>query len=416
MTAVERLNVVDVIIERACGMDVHKDNITACIMTPEGKEVRTFSTKTVFLLKLVDWINQHRCTHVAMESTSVYWKPIVNLIEAEDIEFLVVNAQHMKAVPGRKTDVKDSEWICQLLRHGLIKASFIPDRAQRELRELVRYRRSIIEERARQHNRIQKVLEGANIKLGSVVTDIMGVSAKKMLQAMAEGVDDPQELANMAQRTLKRKKDDLELALQGYVSPHQRLMLKTILTHIDFLTEQIDTLDQEVAQRVSSYQEDIERLDSIPGISTRTAEQILAEIGTDIKNQFPSAAHMCSWAGLVPGQNESAGKRKSSKTKKGNKYLRSGLTEAAQSVRGSKNYLGALYRRIAARKGRRRAAIVVAHAMLRIAYYLLTRKEMYVDLGEDYFDKQRQQSIVRHALRRLEGLGYTVTLTEPEAS
>jgi transposase len=406
----------DVLIERACGMDVHKDNITACIMTPEGKEIQTFSTKTVFLLKLVDWIKQHGCTHVAMESTSVYWKPIVNLIEAEDIEFLVVNAQHMKAVPGRKTDVKDAEWICQLLRHGLIKASFIPDRDQRELRELVRYRRSIIEERARQHNRIQKVLEGANIKLGSVVSDIMGVSSKNMLRAIAEGVDDPEKLASMAQRTLKRKKDELELALQGYTSPHQRLMIKTILTHIDFLTEQIDMLDQEVARRVSSYQEDIERLDSIPGISTRMAEQILAEIGTDIKNQFPSAAHMCSWAGLVPGHNESAGKRKSSKTKKGNKYLRSGLTEAAHSVRGSKNYLGALYRRTAARKGKKRAGIVVAHAMLRIAYYLLTRKEMYVDLGEDYFDKQRQQSIVRHALRRLEGLGYSVTITEPEAS
>lgn len=406
----------DVIIERACGMDVHKDNITACVMTPEGKEIQTFSTKTVFLLKLVDWIKQHGCTHVAMESTSVYWKPIVNLLEAEDIEFLVVNAQHIKAVPGRKTDVKDAEWICKLLRHGLMKASFIPDRNQRELRELVRYRRSIIEERARQHNRIQKVLEGANLKLGSVVSDIMGVSSKNMLHAIAEGVDDPEELANMAQKTLKRKKNELELALQGYISPHQRLMIKTILSHIDFLTEQIDMLDQEVACRVSSFQEDIERLDSIPGISTRMAEQIVAEIGTDIKNQFPSAAHMCSWAGLVPGHNQSAGKRKSSKTKKGNKYLRSGLTEAAHSVRGSKNYLGALYRRTAARKGKKRAGIVVAHAMLRISYYLLTRHEMYVDLGENYFDEQRQQSIVRHALRRLEGLGYSVILKESEVS
>lgn len=406
----------DVIIERACGMDVHKDNITACVMTPEGKEIQTFSTKTVFLIKLVDWIKQHGCSHVAMESTSVYWKPIVNLLEAEDIEFLVVNAQHIKAVPGRKTDVKDAEWICQLLRHGLMKASFIPDRNQRELRELVRYRRSIIEERARQHNRIQKVLEGANLKLGSVVSDIMGVSSKNMLHAIAEGVDDPEELANMAQKTLKRKKNELELALQGYISPHLRLMIKTILSHIDFLSEQIDMLDQEVACRVSSFQEDIERLDSIPGISTRMAEQILAEIGTDIKNQFPSAAHMCSWAGLVPGHNQSAGKRKSSKTKKGNKYLRSGLTEAAHSVRGSKNYLGALYRRTAARKGKKRAGIVVAHAILRISYYLLTRNEMYVDLGENYFDEQRQQSIVRHALRRLEGLGYSVILKEPEVS
>jgi transposase len=357
----------DVIIERACGMDVHKDSITACIITPKGKEIQSFSTKTVFLLKLLDWVKEHGCTHVAMESTSVYWKPIVNLLESEDIVFLVVNAQHIKAVPGRKSDVNDAEWIAKLLRHGLLKASFIPDRNQRELRELVRYSRSIIEERARQHNRIQKVLEGANIKLGSVVSDIMGVSSKNMVRAIAEGEEDPEKLANLAQRTLKRKKDDLELALRGYISPHQRLMLKTIIKHIDFLSEEIEMLDEEVAKRVSSYQEDIERLDSIPGIATRMAEQILSEVGTDVKKQFPSAPHMCSWAGLVPGQNESAGKRKSSKTKKGNKYLRSALTEAAHSVRGSKNYLGALYRRTASRKGRKRAGIVVAHAMLRIS-------------------------------------------------
>ncbi|WCK55719.1 IS110 family transposase [Aneurinibacillus sp. Ricciae_BoGa-3] len=374
-------------------MDVHKDSITACIMPPKGKEIQTFSTKTVFLLHLIDWIKEHGCTHVTMESTGVFWKPIVNLLEAESIEFLVVNAQHMKAVPGRKTDVKDAEWIAQLLRHGLLKASFIPDRNQRELRELVRYHRSIIEERARQHNRIQKVLEGANIKLGSVVSDIMGFSSRDMLRAIGDGEEDPAKLANFARRSMKRKKDELQLALQGYVNPHQRLMIKTILSHIDFLTEQIEILDQEVAQRVSSYQEDIERLDSIPGISTRMAEQILAEIGTDIEKQFPSAAQLCSWAGLVPGHNESAGKRKSSKTKKGNKYLKSALVEAAHSIRGSKNYLGALYRRTSARKGKKRAAISVAHAMLRITYYLLTRKEMDIDLGEDYFDQQKQQSI-----------------------
>ena len=382
----------------------------------KGKEIQTFSTKTVFLLQLIDWIKKHNCTHVAMESTSVNWKPIVNLLEAEDIELLVVNAQHTKAVPGRKTDVKDAEWISKLLRHGLLKASYIPDRNQRELRELVRYRRSIIEERARQHNRIQKVLEGANIKLGSVVSDVMGVSARDMLNAIAEGEEDPQKLANFARRTMKKKKEELKIALKGYINSHQRLMLKTILKHIGFLTEQIEMLDQEVAERVSSHQDDVERLDSIPGIATRMAEQFLSEIGTDVKKQFPTAAHMCSWAGLVPGQNESAGKRKSAKTKKGNKYLRSALTEAAHSVRGSKNYLGALYRRTASRKGRKRAGIVVAHAMLRIAYYLLTRKEVYVDLGEGYFDKQREQSIVRHSLRRLESLGYTVSLHVPEAS
>jgi transposase len=237
-----------------------------------------------------------------------------------------------------------------------------------------------------------------------------------MLRAIADGEDGPVKFASLAKRTLKKKKDELELALRGYISPHQRMMLKTILNHMDFLEVQIKKLDDEIAHRMSSYQEDVERLDSIPGIATRMAEQILSEVGTDVKNQFPTAAHMCSWAGLVPGQNESAGKRKSSRTKKGNKYLRSALQEAAHSVRGSKNYLGALYRRTAARKGTKRAAIVVSHAMLRICYYLLTRKEMYVDLGEDYFDKQRQQSIVRHSLRRLESLGYTVALTKPEAS
>ncbi|MCM3080760.1 IS110 family transposase [Brevibacillus invocatus] len=401
-----------VIIERSCGMDVHKDSITACIITPEGKEIQTFSTKTVFLLKLIDWIKEQGCTHVAMESTGVFWKPIVNLLEAESIEFLVVNATHMKAVPGRKTDVKDAEWIAELLRHGLLTASYIPNRNQRELRELVRYRRSIIEERARQHNRIQKVLEGANIKLSSVVSDILGVSSRDMLHAIADGEEDPEKLASFARRSMKRKKDELELALRGYVNPHQRLMIKTILNHIEFLNEQVEKLDREVSQRVISFQEDVERLDSIPGIATRMAEQILSEIGTDIEKQFPSAAHLCSWAGLVPGHNESAGKRKSSKTKKGNKYLKSALTEAAHSVRGSKNYLGALYRRTAARKGKKRAAIAVAHAMLRISYYLLTRKEMYVDLGEDYFEKQKQQFIVRHSVQRLEKLGYTVTITE----
>lgn len=414
--AVERMFSMDILIERACGLDVHKDNITACSITPEGKEIKTFSTKTLYLIELVDWVKEHKCTHVAMESTSVYWKPIVNLLEAEDIEFLVVNAQHIKAVPGRKTDVKDAEWIAKLLRHGLLRASFIPDRNQRELRELVRYRRSIIEERARQLNRIQKVLEGANIKLGSVVSEITGVSSMDMLRSIAEGNDDLETLANFARGKLKNKKDELKLALQGYIQDHQRFMIKTILDHIDYLTDNVDKLDEEIALRMKDYQEDIDRLDSIPGIARRMAEQMLAELGTDIKKQFPTAPQMCSWAGLVPGNNESAGKRKSSKTRNGNKYLKSALIEAAHSVRGSKNYLGALYRRTAARKGRKRAAVVVAHAILRTSYYLLTRKEMYVDLGEDYFDKQRQESIVRHSLRRLESLGYTVDIKEQVAS
>jgi transposase len=308
---------VEVLIERACGLDVHKKTITACIVTPEGKKIKTFRTHTVFLIELIDWIKEHHCSHVAMESTGVFWKPIVNLLEAEDIEFLVVNAQHMKALPGRKTDVKDAEWICDLLRHGLLKASFIPDRNQREMRELVRYRRSLIQERSREHNRVQKVLEGANIKLAAVVSDIMGVSSRNMLEAKIDGETDPEKLAGFARRSLKRKKEELELALQGNMSVHQRLMLKTMLTHIDFLNEQITELDIEVAKRLDPFQQAIDRLDTIPGIARRTAEQILAEIGTDVGSRFPSAAHLCSWVGLVPGHNESAGKRKPSKTRKG---------------------------------------------------------------------------------------------------
>ncbi|AFC28436.1 transposase IS116/IS110/IS902 family protein [Paenibacillus mucilaginosus 3016] len=363
----------EVLIERACGLDVHKKSITACIVTPEGKEIKTFRTHTVFLLELIDWIKEHRCTHVAMESTGVFWKPIVNLLEAEQIEFLVVNAQHMKAVPGRKTDVKDAEWIADLLRHGLLKASFIPDRNQRELRELVRYRRSLIQERAREHNRIQKVLEGANIKLASVVSDIMGVSSRDMLEAMVNGETDPEKLAGFARRTMKKKKEELELALRGNMTAHQRLILKSMLTHIDFLNEQISELDMEVAKRLDPFQQDLDRLDTIPGVARRTAEQILAEIGTDIASRFPSAPHLCSWIGLVPGHNESAGKRKPSKTRKGNKYLRSALIEASHSIRGSNNYLGAQYRRIAARKGGHRAAVAVAHSIMTIAYHLITR-------------------------------------------
>ncbi|MDQ0878841.1 transposase [Paenibacillus sp. V4I3] len=405
-----------VLIERACGLDVHKKTITACIVTPEGKEIKTFHTHTVYLLKLIDWMKEHRCTHVAMESTGVFWKPIVNLLEAEDIQYLVVNAAHMKAVPGRKTDVKDAEWIADLLRHGLLTASYIPDRNQREMRELVRYRRSLIQERAREHNRVQKVLEGANIKLASVATDIMGLSSRDMMNAMINGEEDPEKLASFARGVMKKKKEELELALRGKMSAHQRLMLKTMLTHVDFLNEQIAELDAEVAGRLDPFQEDIDRLDTIPGIARRTAEQILAEIGTNVGSRFPSAAHLCSWIGLVPGHNESAGKRKPSKTRKGNKYLRSALLEASQSVCRSDNYLGALYRRIAARKGGRKAAVAVAHAIMKIAYHLLTRNEDYRDLGADYFEKRQQDFIVKQSVRRLENLGFTVTIAAPDAS
>jgi len=408
----------DVLLERACGLDVHKKSITACMITPEGKEIQTFPTATMHLTALVDWVKEKGCTHVAMESTGVLWKPIVNLMEAEELTVMVVNAQHIKAVPGRKTDVKDAEWIADLLRHGLLKPSFIPDRKQRELRELVRYRRSLVQERAREVNRLHKVLEGANIKLGAVISDILGVSGRDMLEALANGEEDPGQLASLARRRMKNKREELERALQGTMSHHQRLMIKTMLAHIDQLAAHIEQMNQEVANRLAPFEEDLERLDSIPGIGRQTAEQILSEIGTQVGTQFPSSAHLCSWLGLVPGQNESAGKRKASKARPGNKYIRAALIESAHSLKNTNTFLGAMYRRIARRRGNKRAAVAVAHAMMKIAYHMLTRKEMYHELGADFYEQRKKDDLVKQHRRRLEMLGYKVTLeaVEQEAS
>ncbi|MBT2724518.1 IS110 family transposase [Bacillus sp. ISL-46] len=403
----------DVVNERCCGLDIHKKSITACAITPKGKEIQTFGTMTHDLIQLIDWIKSKCCSHAAMESTGVYWKPIYNLLELEDIQPMVVNAAHIKAVPGRKTDVKDAEWIAKLLRHGLLQHSYIPNRDQRELRELVRYRRSLIEERAREISRIQKVLEGANIKLSSVATDIMGVSGRSMIEGLINGIDDPQVLAGMAKRSMKKKKDDLERALFGSVGLHQKMMLKTQLSHIDFLDQQIKMLSEEVQQRMQPYEEDIELLDSIPGIGRSHAEQLLAEIGLgkEIAKQFPTAAHLCSWAGMVPGNNESAGKKKSGKTRKGNNKLRAALVEAAHSAAKTKNtYLSSQYQRFAARIGKKRAAVAVGHTILTIVYHLLNKRQLYVELGADYFDRRKKEIVIKQSIKRLEVLGCKVTV------
>ncbi len=289
----------DVVYTHVCGLDVHKKNVVACIITPEGKEIRTFSTMTDDLIALVDWVKSKGCTHVAMESTASYWKPIYNLLEIEELHILVVNAHHMKNVPGRKTDVKDAEWIAGLLRHGLLRGSYIPTREQRELRELVRYRRSLVDERSREVNRVQKVLEGANIKLSSVASNVLGKSGRAMLESIIAGEEDPEVLSELALKRLKNKKEDLKRALNGLVGEHQKLMLATQLRHIDYLDEELARLDNEIKRRMLPFEEDLELIDSIPGVARRTAEQILAEIGTDM-SQFPSAAHLCSWAGLAP--------------------------------------------------------------------------------------------------------------------
>jgi len=398
----------DVVHERCCGLDVHKKMVVACTLTPEGKEIRSFSTMTENLLEMVDWLQQHRCTHIAMESTASFWKPIYNLLESADFQVLVVNAKHMKNVPGRKTDVKDAEWIASLLRHGLLQASYIPDREQRELRELIRYRRSLIEERAREVNRIQKVLEGANIKLSSVASNTLGKSGRAMLEAMIRGEENAKVLSELAVGRLKAKKDDLNKALNGLMGDHQRTMLAAQLRHLDYLDEEIARMDAEVKERMLPFEEDLELVDTIPGVGRRTAEQILAEIGTDM-TQFPSAGHLCSWAGLAPGNNESAGKRKSGATRKGNQKLRAALVEAARAAARTRNtYLSAQYHRIAARRGKNRAAVAVAHSILTIVYHILQRRQPYIELGPTYYEERKKDAVVKQAIRKLQSLGMEV--------
>lgn len=402
----------DVMYTYCCGLDVHKKNVVACVLTPQGKEIRTFLTMTDDLIVLSDWLKSKSCTHVAMESTASYWKPIYNLLELEEFKVMVVNAKHIKNVPGRKTDVKDAEWIAGLLQHGLLQGSYIPTREQRELRELIRYRRSMIDERAREINRIQKVLEGANIKLSSVVSDVLGKSGRAMLEAMIRGQENPEVLSELAKGRLKRKKTDIQKAMYGLMGTHQKLMLDNQLKHIDFMDEIIAKLDEEVKARMLPFEEDLELLDTIPGVGRRTAEQILSEAGTDM-DQFPSASHLCSWAGVAPGNNESAGKRKSGKARKGNQKLRSALVEAARAAARTKNtYLASQYHRIAARRGANRAALAVAHSILTIAYHILKRKQPYIELGPNYYEERKRQTVVRQSVKKLEALGYKVTVEE----
>ncbi len=404
----------EVVYPRCCGLDLHKKVIVACLLTPGSggtphKEIRTFGTMTEDLLALADWLATAGCTHIAMESTGVYWKPVYNLLEGQ-FELLLVNARHMKAVPGRKTDVKDCEWIAELLRHGLLTASFVPDRPHRELRELTRYRTSLVQERSAEVNRLQKTLEGANIKLASVATDIMGASGRQMLAALVEGTTDSGELAQLARGRLREKAPQLERALTGHMGPHQRFLLARQLAHIDFLDGQIEQVSAEIAERLRPVQAVIDRLDTIPGVGRRIAEILIAEIGTALA-RFPTAGHLASWSGMCPGNNESAGKRLSGKTRKGSPWLQMALIEAAQAAsRTRTTYLMAQYRRLAARRGRKKALVAVGHTILVIVYYLLTRQTDYQDLGAHYFDERERRTVERRLVRRLQALGYNVSL------
>jgi transposase len=361
------------------------------------------------LLELADWLAGAGVTHVAMESTGSFWKPVYNVLEG-NVELLVVNAAHMKAVPGRKTDIRDAEWIADLLRHGLLRASFIPSLPERELRELTRYRTSLVGERTAELNRIAKVLEGANIKLTSVVTSMTSASGRAMIAAIVDGETDPTAMAELAQGRLRSKRPSLEAALQGRVRDHQRFILRVMLDHLGELEARIAELSAEIDARMHPFEPQITALATIPGIGRRTAQTVLAEIGPDMR-RFPSAGHLASWAGLCPGNDESAGKRRSGRTRKGSPWLRAALVEASLGACRTKSYLGARFHRIAARRGGKRAAVATAHALLVIAYHILGDGTTYHDLGPNYFDERDRERVRRRLTRRLEALGYEVSIT-----
>jgi transposase len=443
----------DVMFTHCAGLDVHTKTIMACRVTPDPTgahadgvmELKEFGAMTVDLLALADWLAAAGITHVAIESTGEYWKPLYNILEGDFTVFLV-NAAHVKQVPGRKTDKADARWLAKLMRYGLLRASFIPPVEQRDLRDLTRYRTKLVQEHSREVNRVPGVLERANIKLAAVATDIMGVSARAILAALVEGRADPATMAELAKRRMRRKIPLLEQALTGLVRDHHRQLLAMQLAHIDFLDEQIEALSAEITRRLAALSSDassaespglvgeassaatlaagdtsmtfaraVTLLDTIPGVNQRGGELLVAEWGIDM-GRFGTAARLAAWSGVAPGNDESAGKQRSGKTRQGNQALRTGLTQLAHAAARTKGtYLSALYHRLAARRGKKRAIIAVAHSIVVSAFHLLIRDEPYRELGGHYFDTRRQAHLVDQLTRRIERLGYRVTL-EPVAA
>lgn len=406
----------DVKFERCCGLDVHKASVMACCIWPEDgearKEKRKFGTMTDDLEALAAWLAQRGVTHVAMESTGSYWKPVWNILEEAEGSFvlILVNPQHIKAFNRDKTDPKDSEWIADLLRHGLLKSSFVPDRRQRELRELTRYRTSQKQQRTAEVNRLQKVLEGANIKLSSVASKVMGKSGRDMLAALLAGDKTPEEIAELARGRLREKIPQLRRALAGSFGAHQHHLITKLLAHIDFLDEAIADLNQEIAQQLSpAEQETVVRLDPIPGVGTGVAEAVIAELGIDL-DRFPSFEQCASWVALCPGNRSSAGKRGSGKTRKGNKHLRAILVEAAEAASmKSGSYLQAQFSRLARRLGRKKAIIALAHRILEVIYHMLkTPSSVFHEKGAHFMHAEHKERAIRQHLRRLQELGHPI--------
>jgi len=407
----------DVVHERCAGLDVHKRTVVACVLVPGEAgavqpETETFSTMVGELERLAGWLAERRVTHVALEATGVYWKAVYNVLEGADRWTVrVVNPEHVKAITGRKTDRADAQRLAFLLRHGLLSGSFIPDRAQRELRELTRARTALVRERARVVQRLEKALDGANIKLGAVVTELLGVSGQAMLDAALQGVTDPDELAGLAHRKLRPKHDLLVQALAGRLTRPLRFLARQHLDHWRELDARVAAFDTEIADLLRPFDHLVERLDAIPGVGRRTAEVILSEIGTDVA-AFPSERHLAAWAGLSPGNRQSAGRRKPARTRHGNPWLKAALTEAAWAASRCKDgYLQAQHRRLAPRRGRKRAIVAVAHSLVTSIFFMLLHDVPFEDLGGDYFDQRDRDRREQRALATLRTLGYDVALT-----
>lgn len=402
--------------ERCCGIDVHKKVIVACLRIGNKKENQEFGTSTRSLLLLSDWLIEHKCEMVAMESTGSYWKPLYNVLEAQGLPAIVVNAQHMRAVPGRKTDQKDAEWIADLLQHGLLKSSFIPSKAQRELRELVSYRRSLTGEKSRELNRLQKMLEGGNIKLSGTISNVNGKTGRNILNALVRGEDINQErLSELIVSHLKADSNQILDDLQGILTPMQRKMIDIVLRHIDELDRYVAELDEEIDRSMSADEKAcVALLDGVAGIGPDSAKTILAIIGTDM-SRFPSANHLCSWAGVAPGNNESAGKRLSGRTTKGNKVLKSTLVQCAHAaVRVKSSFFHAQYQRLSIRRGKKWAIVAVAHSMLIAIYHMLKNGQIFNDLGADYYNQFNRERKINSLLKKLHLLGWeqqTVAVT-----
>ena len=405
----------DLVVERCAGLDVHKDTVVACVRVPGAGRRReqtivTFGTTTTQLLALRDWLVANGVTLVGMESTGVYWKPVYFVLE-DAVECWVLNAQHLRNVPGRKTDVADAAWICQLVEHGLVRPSFVPPRPIRELRNLCRYRRSQVEERTREQQRLDKVLQDAGIKLSSVATRILGLSGRAMLNALVAGTRDPDVLAELAKGNLRKKIPQLRDALEGRFGAHHGLLVGQILAKLDFLDEVIANLSAEIDRMIAPLEPEVALLVTIPGIERRSAQELIAEIGVDM-TRFPTAGHLASWAGMCPGHHESAGKRRSGQTRPGSKWLHRTLREAAKAAARTKNtYLGAQYTRLRGRRGPAKATTAVGHTILVAAYHMLRDGVTYHELGPDWFDRLSPDQHARRLARQIEALGYTVTIS-----